>query len=348
MTSEINDSSVSPSLGLSVPPSLRLSVPLSLRLSDVQTASGLVLGTAQYMSPEQARGQEVDERTDIFSLGVLIYEMIAGRRPFEGATRAEIIRSLIEREPPPLDEDVPADLREIVSRALRKDRAERYQSVYNWMAAEAEFKRAIELDSKNAIFRAVYADFLSTRERFTEAIAQAQRAQELDPISVYVSSSLAKVYYNSRDYDRALEGYRKMLELDQDSTRGRRDLGRVLLQRGQHAEAIEVLSEAVARKSDPDFISDLAYAYAVAGRRGEARRMLAQLHDIARRRYVSRVYIAKVYAGLGETAEALALLNQALRERSDQLTGLRVDPAFDQLRNDPRFVDLLRRVGLTQ
>ena len=109
ITSEIND--------LSVSSSLRLSVPLSLRLSDVQTAWGLVLGTAQYMSPEQARGQEVDERTDIFSLGVLIYEMIAGRRPFGGATRAEIIRAVIEREPPPLDEDVPAELREIVSRA---------------------------------------------------------------------------------------------------------------------------------------------------------------------------------------------------------------------------------------
>ena len=163
-----------------------------------------------------------------------------------------------------------------------------------------------------------------------------------------MSSSLAKVYYNSRDYDRALKGYRQMLDLDQDSTRGRRDLGRVLLQLGQHAEAIDVLREAVARKSDPDFISDLAYAYAVAGRRGEARRMLAQLQDVARRRYVSPVYIAKVYAGLGETAEAMAWLNQALRERSDQLTGLRVDPAFDPLRTDPRFVDLLRRVGLAQ
>ena len=218
---------------------------------------------------------------------------------------------------------------------------------WDWTAAEAEFKRAIDLDPNNAIYRAVYADFLSTQERFTDALAQAQLAQELDPISVYVSSVLAKVFYSSRQYDRALEGYRQMLELDPDSARGRRDLGNVLLQRGQYAEAIAALRQAVARKSDPDFISDLAHGYAVAGHRDEARRTLAQLLQIAKRRYVSPVYIARVHAGLGDNAQALALLNQAFQQRSDQLTGLRVDPAFDHLRADPRFVDLLRRVGLT-
>jgi len=219
---------------------------------------------------------------------------------------------------------------------------------WDWTAAEAEFKRTIDLDPNNAIYRAVYADFLSTQERFTDAMAQAQHAQELDPISVYVSSVLAKVFYISRQYDRALEGYRQMLELDPDSARGRRDLGNVLLQRGQYAEAIAALRQTVARKSDPDFISDLAHGYAVAGRRDEARRTLAQLLQIAKRRYVSPVYIARVHAGLGENAQALALLNQAFQQRSDQLTGLRVDPAFDHLRADPRFVDLLRRVGLAQ
>jgi eukaryotic-like serine/threonine-protein kinase len=219
---------------------------------------------------------------------------------------------------------------------------------WDWPAAEAEFKRAIELDPNNAIERAVYADFLSTQERFTDAIAQAQRAQELDPISVYISSAVARVYYNSRQYDRALEGYRQMLELDPNSPRGRRDLGRVQLQRGQYAEAIADLRQAVARKSDPDFISELAYAYAVAGRRDEARRTLAQLQDVAKQRYVPPSYIAKVHAGLGENTQALALLNRAFQERSDQLTGLRVEPAFDHMRANPQFIDLLRRVGLAQ
>ena len=86
----------------------------------------------------------------------------------------------------------------------------KWWSDWDWMAAEAEFKRALELDPNYAIYRAVYSDFLSTQERFTEAIAQARRAQELDPISVYVSSALAKVYFNARNYDRALEAYRQM------------------------------------------------------------------------------------------------------------------------------------------
>jgi Flp pilus assembly protein TadD len=108
------------------------------------------------------------------------------------------------------------------------------------------------------------------------------------------------------------------------------------------------LRQAVARKSDPYFISYLAHAYAVAGRRDEARRALAQLLQTAKRRYVPPFYIARVHAGLGDNAQALALLNQAFQQRSDQLTGLRVDPAFDHLRTDPRFIDLLRRVGLAQ
>jgi eukaryotic-like serine/threonine-protein kinase len=219
---------------------------------------------------------------------------------------------------------------------------------WDWPAAEAGFKRAIELNPNNATWRAVYADFLSTQERFTEAVAQAKRAQELDPLSVYVGGALAKVYYNARQYDRALEGYRQTLELDPDSTRAQRGLGRVLLQQGRYDEAIAALRQVLARESHSYFISDLGQAYAVAGRHAEARRMLAQLQDIARRGYVSPVYIAKVHAGLGENAQALALLNQAFQQRSDQLTGLRVDPAFDHLRADPRFVDLLRRVGLAQ
>jgi eukaryotic-like serine/threonine-protein kinase len=219
---------------------------------------------------------------------------------------------------------------------------------WDWTAAEAEFKRAIELDPSNALERAVYADFLSTQERFTDAMVQAQHAQELDPISAFVSSAQAKVFYNSRKYDRALEAYRQILELDPDSARGRREIGRILLQQGKYAEAIAALVQVVARKSEPDFISELARAYAVAGRRDEARRSLAQLLQIAKRRYVPPVYIAKVYAGLGENAQALALLNQAFQARSDQLTELRVEPAFDPLRADPRFVDLLRRVGLAK
>src|SRR5256714_11718504 len=98
----------------------------------VNTDSGVVMGTAQYMSPEQARGLEVDARTDIFSLGVVLYEMVAGRTPFEGATQGDVLVSILDREPTPLARfapDVPAELERIVTKALAKDREARYQTM---------------------------------------------------------------------------------------------------------------------------------------------------------------------------------------------------------------------------
>jgi serine/threonine-protein kinase len=97
-----------------------------------RTAPGMVIGTVAYMSPEQARGDEVDARSDVFSLGVVLYEMVAGRTPFAGSSSAEILAGILEREPPPLarySEDVPAELERIVAKALRKNRDERYQVV---------------------------------------------------------------------------------------------------------------------------------------------------------------------------------------------------------------------------
>src|SRR5215470_3773203 len=126
-----------------VPPSPRPPVAPSPSPSAPYTEAGLVLGTTPYMSPEQARGIAVDERTDIFSLGVLLYEMIAGRLPFDGATRKDIIHAITEREPPPLGAGAPAAIREIVSRALRKDRAERYQSVNELLADLRRVKRGL-------------------------------------------------------------------------------------------------------------------------------------------------------------------------------------------------------------
>jgi eukaryotic-like serine/threonine-protein kinase len=104
----------------------------ALTAGKVDTDPGTVMGTAQYMSPEQARGLKVDGRTDIFSLGVVLYEVVSGRAPFEGATAADLIISIVEKEPAQLSRyapDIPRELQRIVSKALRKDREARYQTV---------------------------------------------------------------------------------------------------------------------------------------------------------------------------------------------------------------------------
>jgi serine/threonine protein kinase len=102
--------------------------------SMLKTDPGIVMGTAQYMSPEQARGLEVDARTDIWSLGVVLYEMVTGRAPFTGDTPSHVIVSILESEPPPLARysEVPAELERIITKALRKDREERYQTPATW------------------------------------------------------------------------------------------------------------------------------------------------------------------------------------------------------------------------
>ncbi|NNF00050.1 MAG: protein kinase, partial [Pyrinomonadaceae bacterium] len=110
------------------------------------TTPGMIIGTANYMSPEQAKGQEVDARTDIFSFGVLLYEMITGHLPFEGETPMEIIAAIINKEPKPLsDSEIPADLQKIISKTLRKDRDKRYQTIKGLVADLKELKQDLEI-----------------------------------------------------------------------------------------------------------------------------------------------------------------------------------------------------------
>ena len=116
--------------------------------SSVNTMPGVVMGTANYMSPEQARGQEVDKRTDIFSLGVVLYEMVTGKVPFDGDTTSDVIAAILQNEPAPLlnrCSDVPTDLRRIVSKALRKDKQDRYQTSQELLADLRSVKRELEL-----------------------------------------------------------------------------------------------------------------------------------------------------------------------------------------------------------
>ncbi len=117
----------------------------------VTTETGVVMGTPRYMSPEQVRGEKVDARTDIFSLGVMLYEMIAGRAPFADATASELIAAILKDEPPPLGEhapETPPELQHIVSRALRKDRGERYQTARDLLAALKGLQRDLDFASE--------------------------------------------------------------------------------------------------------------------------------------------------------------------------------------------------------
>ncbi|NNF00053.1 MAG: serine/threonine protein kinase, partial [Pyrinomonadaceae bacterium] len=115
----------------------------------VNTTPGMIIGTANYMSPEQAKGKEIDSRTDVFSFGVLLYQMVCGSLPFEGESPLEIIGSILNKEPNPLNEsEIPSDLRKIISKSLRKERDERYQTIKGLLADLKELKEDLAIQEK--------------------------------------------------------------------------------------------------------------------------------------------------------------------------------------------------------
>ncbi len=218
---------------------------------------------------------------------------------------------------------------------------------WDWGGAAKEFKRSIELNPGYATARHWYAFYLTSLGRLDEAIREGQRAQELDPLSVIINRDLGLIYYYARKPDRAIEQYCKSLELDPNFALTHQALGRAYLLKGMREDALAALRLAAALSSDSvAMCAALAHALAVTGSVVEARKILADLIERSRRSYVSPTNIAVVYAGLGENDEAMEWLEKALAEHNAGLMTLKVHPVFDPLRSDPRYQDLLRRIGL--
>jgi tetratricopeptide (TPR) repeat protein len=155
------------------------------------------------------------------------------------------------------------------------------------------------------------------------------------------------LYYLGR-CDQAIAHCRRSLGLDPGHIWARTQIAHCLLQQGRYEDVMAELRLAQEINRHDTNLSFMGYVYAVSGRRAEARRALAELETESRRRHVSPTYLARVYAGLGEKDRAIALLRQAYDEHSDHVLYLNTTPFFDSLRSDPRFVELLRRIGLPQ
>jgi DNA-binding winged helix-turn-helix (wHTH) protein/TolB-like protein len=219
---------------------------------------------------------------------------------------------------------------------------------WDWdrVETEREFQQAIKLKPSYAPAHQWYSSYLVALERFDEAIAEAKRTQELEPLSFIASSHLGWILYLSGQNERAIEQCTRILDLDPNFFPALRYRGLAYEQKGMYPEAIVDFQKGVKLSGSPLMLALLGHAYAASGKKSEAQHVLSELQDLQGRRYVSPYTVAAIYAGLGDKDQAFKWLEKAYEERDIWLMNLKVDPVFSKLRSDRRFPDLLARIGL--
>src|SRR5438046_3310136 len=252
----------------------------------------------------------------------------------------------------PSKEAVPTE-KEFAQRALELDPelpeahlslACAFGGAFDWRNAQIEFDRAIELNPNLAWAYEIYAWFLGGLGRLDEAIAKDKKAIELDPLNSFFQSALAYFLYHARRYDDAIVQIKKTLELDPASTLARHLLGCCLLWKGDTAGAIAESQRSKIVVTGAWYQGLLGYAYAISGDRPKAEQILRELEEMAKRQYVSTTAFADIHLGLGEKEKALDWLEKSYQDQESACWYLKVDPIYDNVRNEPRFQALVQKV----
>ncbi len=218
---------------------------------------------------------------------------------------------------------------------------------WNWEKAEQEFQRAIELNPSYATTHQWYSHYLRAMGRLPEALQQAQQAQQSDPLSLSINTTLAARHRDLRDFKQALDAIQRTLELDPNFGPGHELLASVYEQQGDFRSAISEWKKAsTLSKDNPTPLAHLGRAYALSGNQAEARKVAEQLKLTARQHYVPAWDMAVLFAGMGDADTAFRWLEESYAKRESQMPFLKVDYRMDPLRADPRFQKMLRRVGL--
>lgn len=223
------------------------------------------------------------------------------------------------------------------------------KELYEWDfgSAETGYRRALGLSSGYATAHQWYAELLSRLGRHEEALAEIRRAQELDPVSLIIDGLVGELLLQAGQEDEAIERLKKTLELDPNFGWGHGALGNVFLRKAKFGEAIAEYQNAMRLTPNiNEFAGALGNAFARGGQRAKAQELLDELREQSKRRYVSWVDIAPVCAGLGDNDQAFFSLQRAYDQHDTKLIRVNVEPRFDSLRADPRFSDLLHRIGL--
>ena len=224
---------------------------------------------------------------------------------------------------------------------------------WDWPSTEREFKRAIELNPNNALSHDRYAECLKTRQRFEESLAEAQRAQELDPLSPEIVSQVGTDYLFTRRYDESIAQYQKALDLNPNLPAIRTLLSWAYAMKRMYPQALaeydKIAGQDKAVAAENQFVAGgLGWVYAVSGRRADALKIAQELKDLSSRTYVDFYSLGGIYAGLGDKDEAFRLLEKGYAQHSATMPWLGIDVFWYGMHSDPRYVDLLRRMGLPQ
>jgi len=218
---------------------------------------------------------------------------------------------------------------------------------WNWLEAQTEFKRSLQLSPAYPTANHWYAEYLMTMGRHEEANAKIKHSQELDPLSLIINVAVGWSLYFGRRYDEAIEQLVKTVELDQNYPVTHWILGLVYRKTGRYEMAIAEGEKGVALSDgSPLMRAALAHTYGMANKTKEALETLESLTNLAKQKYIAPYFLAGIHIGMGENDRALECLERAYEEKSHWLIYLHIDPSMDTLRDDARFQDLLRRVGL--
>lgn len=229
--------------------------------------------------------------------------------------------------------------------------AEQYD--YDWQTAEREFRRAIQLDPDYATGHQWYAECLAFQGRFEEAFAESERARQLDPLSLIIATDHAVILYYSRQYDRAIDEFRAVREMEPDFPRTWMIVNASVAE-GKFADALAQVEVPPSKRQldAAGFYAAQAYVYGRWGRHTEAQHAFATFKDEVKRHPVSELNLSAMllnaYMGIGRNDDAIATIEKLNAEHSSALVAMKVDPFYDALRSNPRFQDLLARARFPQ
>jgi TolB-like protein/Tfp pilus assembly protein PilF len=220
---------------------------------------------------------------------------------------------------------------------------------WNWDAAEKEFRRAVELNPNWSIVCQSYGVHLAIRGRFLQAITEIKRAEELDPYSIDIRDCAAEIYRCADNTESAIGECNRMLELDSNFVPAYVKLGKTYLQKSMHQEGVKAMEKALELSHGGLLAKSwLAYAYGVVGREDDAKAIISELEQNSARRYVSPFNVAIAYAGLKDINTTIEWLRKAYNQHTSTISKIKVDPMFDFLRADSRFIELQGKLGLIE